>query len=225
VSDFRQRGILPEAMVNELALLGWGPPAGVPEVPLLLEDLVRLFRIEDVNPSPAFFDVKKLEAINGDYLRALSPEEFVARVEPFLVEGERSRPVLRELASEVQTRVRTLAEAEGYVDFLWRDELELDDAAWTKAMKDERAASLLDAMVESLASCEWTADAVREALEHAGRAAGYVRDDGEVQLAKAQAPVRVALTGRGVGPPLFESVVALGRDRSLARLREARARL
>ena len=82
MSDFRARGILPEAMVNYLALLGWGPPDGVEVRPLA--EIVELFRLEDVNPSPAFFDAKKLEAINGDYIRALPTDEFVARVEPFL---------------------------------------------------------------------------------------------------------------------------------------------
>ncbi|MDQ3292981.1 MAG: glutamate--tRNA ligase, partial [Actinomycetota bacterium] len=130
VSDFEAKGILPEAMVNYLALLGWGPPDGIEVRPLA--ELVELFRLEDVNSSPAFFDVKKLEAINGDYLRALPVEDFLGRVEPFLEHGERSRPVLRELGAEVQTRVRTLADAEGYVDFLWRDEPEIDEAAWAK---------------------------------------------------------------------------------------------
>lgn len=224
VADYRDRGILPEAMVNYLALLGWGPPDGVEVRPLA--EILELFRIEDVNPSPAFFDVKKLEAINGDYLRALDVDEFLRRVEPFLTRPERSKPALTALAAEVQTRVRTLAEAEAYVDFVWLDEPVVDDAAWHKALvRDERAAAMLDHTIEAWASCPLDVDALKAGMEGAGRRAGYVKDDGEVQLAKAQAPVRVALTGRSVGPPLFESVIALGRDRTLARLRGARARI
>jgi glutamyl-tRNA synthetase len=224
VADFRARGILPEAMVNYLALLGWGPPDGVEVRPLA--EIVELFRLEDVNPSPAFFDERKLEAINGEYLRALPVDEFLARVEPFLAHPERSRPALAALGAEVQTRVRTLAEAEGYVDFLWLDEPVIDDGSWQKALvRDERAAAMLDATIEGWTACPLDVDHLKAAMEAAGRAAGYVRDDGEVQLAKAQAPVRVALTGRTVGPPLFESVVALGRDRALARLREARSKV
>jgi glutamyl-tRNA synthetase len=223
VADFRARGILPEAMVNYLALLGWGPPDGVEVRPL--HEIVELFRLEDVNPSPAFFDERKLEAINGDYLRALPVEEFLARVEPFLREGERSRPALRALAAEVQTRIRTLAEAEGYVDFLWLDEIDLVERDWAKATKDERAPRMLDAAWAAWSSCAWERDAVAEAFEEAAGSVGWLKDDGTVNIGKAQAPVRVALTGRAVGPPLWESVVALGRDRALARLREARATL
>lgn len=230
VSDFRDRGILPEAMVNYLALLGWGPPDGVEVRPLA--EVVDLFRLEDVNSSPAFFDVKKLEAINGDYLRALPTDEFLERVEPFLAEGERSRPVLRELAAEVQTRVRTLADAEGYVDFLWLDEPAIDEAAWKKAIEnDERAGAMLDGTIESWSSVPFDDGPLRDGMEAAAVAAGYVNAEGGAQLGKAQAPVRVALTGRSSGPPMFGEgdgtgaglVTALGRDRTLARLRKARA--
>jgi glutamyl-tRNA synthetase len=224
VSDFRARGILPEAMVNYLALLGWGPPDGVEVRPLA--EIVELFRLDQVNSAPAFFDERKLEAINGDHLRALPVEEFLTRVQPFLTQPERSAPVLRKLAADVQTRVRTLAEAEGYVDFLWLDEPVVDDAAWQKALvKDDRAAAMLDATIAGWESCPLEVEPLKAAMEAAALAAGYRNAEGGPQLSKAQAPVRVALTGRGVGPPLFESVVALGRDRTLARLREARASL
>ena len=223
VSDFQARGILPEAMVNYLALLGWGPPDGIEVRPLA--ELVELFRLEDVNPSPAFFDVKKLEAINGDYLRALPVEEFVARVEPFLEHGERSHPALLGLADAVQTRVRTLAEVEGFVDFVWLDEPVIDERDFAKAMKDERSPAMLDATARAWSTCPWDDVAVLEAFEAAARSVGWLKDDGSVHIRKAQEPVRVAITGRGVGPPLWESVVAVGRDRSVARLRQARARL
>lgn len=224
VGDFRARGILPEAMVNYLVLLGWGPPDGVEVRPLA--ELVELFRLEDVNQSPAFFDVKKLESINGDYIRALPTAEFLARVEPFLTDPERSRPALTALAAEVQTRVRTLAEAEGYVDFLYLDDPVVDEGAWQKALlKDDRAAAMLDATMAGWESCPLEPEALKEAMEAAALAAGYVNAEGGPQLARAQAPVRVALTGRTVGPPLFESVVALGRERTLDRLRKARAKL
>jgi glutamyl-tRNA synthetase len=224
VSDFRARGIVPEAMVNYLALLGWGPPDGVEVRPR--EELVELFRLEDVNPSPAFFDVRKLESINGDYVRALPTDEFLTRVEPFLTEPDRSRPALEALAAEVQTRVRTLADAEGYVDFLYLDEPVIDDAAWQKVLvRDDRAGAMLDATIAAWEGCPPEADALKAAMEQAAMQVGYVNAEGGPQLAKAQAPVRVALTGRTVGPPLFESVVALGRERTLDRLRKARASL
>jgi glutamyl-tRNA synthetase len=224
VSDFRDRGILPEAMVNYLALLGWGPSDGVEVRPL--EEIVELFRLEDINASPAFFDVRKLEAINGDYLRALDTDEFLRRVEPFLQQPDRSRPALRQLAAEVQTRVRTLAEAEGYVDFLWQEEPVVDDVSWQKALvRDDRAPAMLDGTIAAWGACPLEPEALKAAMEAAALSAGYVNAEGGPQLAKAQAPVRVALTGRSVGPPLFESVVALGRERTLERLKKARASL
>jgi glutamyl-tRNA synthetase len=223
VSDFRAKGILPEAMVNHLALLGWGPSDGVEVRPLA--EIVELFRLEDVNSSPAFFDVKKLEAINGDYLRALPVDDFVARVEPFLSAPERSRPWVERLAVEIQTRVRNLADVESAVDFLWLDEPGVVAADWDKAMKDDRAPLMLDAVVDawSSPSCPFEVDALKAAMETAAVAVGWVNAEGGPQLGKAQAPVRVALTGRSVGLPLFESVVALGLERTLERLRKARA--
>jgi glutamyl-tRNA synthetase len=226
VADYRDAGFLPEAMVNYLALLGWGPPDGVEVRPL--GEIVELFRLEDVNPSPAFFDVRKLTHINGEYIRALPVDEFLARAEPFLAHGEPARQALRRLGPEVQQRVSTLAEAEGYVDFLFLDEPAVDQTAWDKAMRDERAPNMLDATRQRLAGVpesSWDADTVEAGVRDAAVEAGYLNAEGNPQLAKAQGPVRVAITGRSVGPPLWQSIVALGRDASVARLAEARARL
>ena len=233
VSDFRSRGILPEAMVNYLALLGWGPKDGVEVRPLA--EIVDLFRLDDVNSAPAFFDVKKLDAINGDWLRSLPVDDFLARVEPFLESGERSSGAVAALAVDAQTRVRTLAEVEGFADFLWLDEPAIDDAAWQKVVvKDERAGAMLDATIAGWEGVAFEAGPLREALEQAAVAAGYVNAEGGAQLGKAQGPVRVALTGRSSGPPMFPAddvpgstgfVLPLGADRTLERLRKARASL
>jgi glutamyl-tRNA synthetase len=226
VADYRSAGFLAEAMVNHLALLGWGPPDGVEVRPL--GEIVELFRLEDVNPSPAFFDVRKLTHINGEYIRALPVEEFLVRADPFLVHGEPARAALRRLGPEVQQRVSTLAEAEGYVDFLFLDEPVIDEAAWAKAMRDERAPAVLDATrlrLSGLADASWDVDAVEAGVRDAAVEAGYVNAEGNPQLAKAQAPIRVAITGRSVGPPLWQSIVALGREASVTRLRAARAKL
>lgn len=226
VQDFADAGYLPEAMVNHLALLGWGPKDGVEVRPI--EEIVDLFRLTDVTPSPAFFDVKKLQAFNADKLRALSTEEFVARATPFL-----TRPgadaALASLAPMVQERVRVLTEVEPMVAFLLDGPLEVDEASWDKAMVQGKAApEMLDATVaqlDALGEGDWTADGVRAAVEAAAVAVGLVNAEGQAQLSKAQGPVRVATTGRSVGPPLFEALEALGRARTLDRLREARARL
>jgi glutamyl-tRNA synthetase len=225
VADFAAEGYVPEAMVNYLALLGWGPRDGVEIRPL--EEIVDQFRLEDVTPSPAFFDVKKLQHINAEYIRALPTDEFLRRVRPFLTRGDEAAAALEPLAALVQERVRLLSEVEPMISFLLDDEPERDADAWTKAMvKGKAAPEMLAASIAALTLLtEWTAQAIRSAVEAAAVEAGLVNDEGQPQLSKAQAPVRVATTGRSVGPPLFESLEALGRERTLSRLREAAAEL
>jgi glutamyl-tRNA synthetase len=223
VAEFEAAGYLPEAMVNHLALLGWGPKDGVEIRPL--GEIVELFRLDDVNPSPAFFDVQKLQAFNAEYLRALPTAEFLDRARPFLSAG--AVQALEPLTGLVQERVRTLGEVEPMIAFLLDEPLEIDDGSWDKAMvKGKAAAEMLDATIAGLDGLDsWTADSIRAAIEDAARTAGLVNAEGQPQLSKAQAPVRVAVTGRSVGPPLFESLEALGAARTLARLRAARERL
>jgi glutamyl-tRNA synthetase len=222
---FRASGHLPEAMVNYLALLGWGPPDGVEVRPVA--EIVELFRLEDVTPSPAFFDLRKLSHVNAEYIRALDADEFVARSRPFLTHGEASEAVLRPIAELVRDRVRLLSEVEPMIDFLRDDELVVDDESWQKGVVrlGDRAATMLDAATAALEACAWDAGAIEAALSGAATEAGFVNAEGNPQMSKAQAPVRVAVTGRSVGPPLYESLVVLGRERTLARLRAARARL
>jgi glutamyl-tRNA synthetase len=225
VADFQAAGYLPEAMVNYLALLGWGPKDGVEIRPLT--EIVERFRLEDVTSSPAFFDTKKLQAFNAEYVRALAPADFLERTRPFLTRGAAAEAALAPIATLVQERVRLLTEVEPMIAFLLDEPLEIDDESWTKAIVKGRAAlEMLDATIAALGALErWSAEAIRAAIEGAAVAAGLVNAEGQAQLSKAQGPVRVATTGRSVGPPLFESLEALGRDRTLDRLQAARARL
>jgi glutamyl-tRNA synthetase len=225
MSDYRDRGYLPEAMVNYLALLGWGPPDGIEVRPV--SEIVDLYRLEDVNPSPAFFDQKKLLHVNAEHIRALSVDEFVARAEPFLTGGPAAVEALRTLAAETQERVRTLDEVEPMIEFLVVDQPEYDEASWTKAItKGRNVAEMVDATIVRLdALTDWTPEPIQAAVSAAAIDAGLVNAEGNPQLSKAQGPVRVALTGRTVGLPLWESIAVLGRDRTLARLRALRDRL
>jgi glutamyl-tRNA synthetase len=125
----------------------------------------------------------------------------------------------------VQERVRTLAEVPGMLDFLWLEQPEVDEAAWKKATKDERAVAMLGNVARGLADAGWNEESVEEAVREAGMGAGFVNDEGQVQLSKAQAPLRVALTGKRVGLPLWQSIVTLGRERTLDRVARARERL
>lgn len=224
VAEFRAAGYLPEAMVNYLALLGWGPKDGVEVRPLA--EIVELFRLEDVTSSPAFFDVKKLQSFNADHIRALPEAEFLDRVRPFLSSDAAAR-ALEPLAGLVQERVRLLTEVEPMISFLLDAPLEIDDEAWERAVVKAKAASeMLDATIRLLGALSaWDAASIRGAVEAAALEVGLVNAEGQPQLSKAQGPVRVATTGRSVGPPLFESLQSLGRERTLERLRAARARL
>jgi glutamyl-tRNA synthetase len=222
LESFRDEGYLAAAMRNYLMLLGWSPKGDREIVPF--DEMVAEFRIEDVNPSPAFFDVKKLKAFNGEYIRALSVPDFIAACQPWLApdaapwSADRFDPaVFAELAPLAQTRVALLADVVTMVDFAFLPEPARDDGSWAKAMQ-EPAAELLADVTAAYETVEWQADALRERLESIGASYG-------LSLGKAQAPVRVAVTGRTVGLPLFESLVVLGRAETLRRIEAARERV
>lgn len=221
MADYRDRGYLPEAMANYLALLGWGPADGVEVRPMA--EIVELYRLEDVSPSPAFFDQKKLSFVNAEHIRALPTDEFVARATPFLTLGEPAVAALASMAPLVQERVRTLAEVEPMIEFLVVDEPTVDEASWTKAITKGRAVrEMLEATIarlDALVGDAWAPEPIEQAVRAAAVDAGIVNQEGEPQLSKAQGPVRVAVSGRSVGPPLWESLAVLGPDRTMARLR------
>ncbi|WJK37060.1 glutamate--tRNA ligase [Solwaraspora sp. WMMA2065] len=232
---YRDEGYLADAMRNYLMLLGWAPSNDREIVPWSV--IEEEFRLEAVNPSPAFFDERKLRAFNGEYIRALPVEDFIAACQPWLT-GTPSTPAptgsgiapppwraadydpttFAAVAPLAQTRIAVLSEIVTNVDFLFLDVPVIDDAAWAKAMK-AGAADLLDATIAAFAALpDWSAEPLKAALEQVGAERG-------LKLGKAQAPVRVAVTGRSVGLPLFESLEVLGSERTLRRLRNARARL
>jgi glutamyl-tRNA synthetase len=227
LEGYRDEGYLAAAMRNYLMLLGWAPTGDREIVPWSVVEAE--YKIEEVNHAPAFFDVKKLRSFNGDYIRALAPEEFTAVCAPWLM-GTDTIPappwppeafdseVFAEVAPLAQTRIAVLAEIVDHVDFFFLDEPVIDPAAWAKAMKDG-AADILDATIAAFGALEeWSAEPLKATLEEVGLAR-------ELKLGKTQAPIRVAVTGRSVGLPLFESLEVLGRERTLRRLRAARAQL
>jgi glutamyl-tRNA synthetase len=224
VNWYRQEGFLPEAIANYLALLGWSPGDNREE--FTLDDLAAEFDLARVNRNPAQFDVQKLEAINGDKIRALDPADFVARILPFLQRarvigdppGYAEVALVTAAAPLIQTRISRLTQAVSMLVFLFAGEgFEVDEADAAKVLIPD-AAPVLRAAEAALAEVEpWSAEAIQAALS-----AALVEASGlGLKPRVAFAPVRVAVTGHRVSPPLYESIELLGRERTLARLAEA----
>ncbi|HVV09850.1 glutamate--tRNA ligase [Amycolatopsis sp.] len=221
--NYRDRGFIPEGLLNYLALLGWSI-ADDRDV-FSVRELVDAFEITKVSANPARFDVKKAEAINGTHLRALPVEDFVRRVIPYLAAAgvlperpdDEQLAKLSTIAPLVQERVTVLGDAAGLVRFLFVDEQTFapeEDAA-AKALGPD-SEPVLRSAVEALEKLpEWETPLIEQALKDA-----LVEGLG-LKPRKAFAPIRVAITGRTVSPPLYESMELLGRDVSLGRLKRA----
>jgi len=221
LEDYRSRGFLPEAMVNYLALLGWGPPDDIEVRPV--QEIISLFELSDINKSSAMFDIKKLTAINGDYIRLLSHDDLAHRLLPYFETeawfADNGHAEVLEIVPLVRERAKVLGEAPEIVDFLFLDEVTVDADSYSKAIASNAAAvPMLDGAIEVFAVVEWSAEALHEATL-------ALAQSNDLRLGKAQAPIRVAVTGRTVGPPLFEALELLGRDETIRRLTATRAAL
>lgn len=214
----RDRGFIPEGLLNYLALLGWG--IADDHDLFSLDEMVAAFDVADVNSNPARFDQKKADAINAEHIRMLTPEDFSARLRAYLDAHGHDTGLddagFAEAAALVQTRIVVLGDAWDLLKFFDDDSYVLDEKAAAKELKAE-AAVVLDAALAALeAAPQWTTASIEEALKTA------LLDGLELKPRKAFGPIRVAVTGATISPPLFESMELLGRDRSLARLRAAR---
>jgi glutamyl-tRNA synthetase len=214
LEQYRDEGYLPAAMVNYLMTLGWSPGDEEIQPWSVIEER---FRLEDVNLSPAFFDLKKLAAFNGEYIRMLSVDELVEACEPWLP-SEWDREIFRAMAPHIQPRLVTLADAPAAVDFLFLDEPEIDEPSWEKAFAPDYALPLLSDMIAAYSTCAWDHPTLKAVMEERMEPYG-------IKLGKASAATRVAVTGRSVGPPLFEALEVMGRDESLRRMRAALDRM
>lgn len=227
---YREQGFLPEGLLNYLALLGWSLPAvdGVERDVFTLEEMVEAFEISRVNPNPARFDLKKCEAINGDHVRLLSDEDLRARLVPrFAAEGlvqdpptEAQSAMLAAAVPLVHERMGLLTEAVSMLRFLFVDEADFtidpDDRA---KQLDEKGLEVVQAALTALEAIGSTVEWSTPTIEGALRAA--LVDDLGLKPRLAFGPVRVAVTGSRISPPLFESIELLGRTRTLERLRAA----
>lgn len=214
----RDRGFIPEGLLNYLALLGWSI-ADDHDI-FSLQEMVAAFDVADVNSNPARFDQKKADAINAEHIRLLAPEEFVARLRAFFAAHGYELGVddsaFAVAADLVQTRVVVLGDAWGLLKFLNDDVYAIDPGSARKEL-GEASLPVLDAAIGALESIDaWTTPAIEEALKNA------LIEGLELKPRKAFGPLRVAVTGATVSPPLFESMELLGSDRTLQRLRNAR---
>nr|BFF07151.1 glutamate--tRNA ligase [Brevibacterium otitidis] len=216
----RDNGFIREGLINYLGLLGWsiGPDRDV----FTVEEFIDAFDIHDVLPNPARFDVKKATAINGDHIRMLDAADFRTRLVPYLqragIVGEqlsaREDEILTAAAPLVQTRMNLLGEAPDLLGFLFTSDRDLDlTAEGLKTLKDT-APEVLAASLRVLEPLDdWSTEAIQDALQTA------LVDEMGIKPRLAFGPLRVAVSGRRVSPPLFESMEILGKDSSLIRLR------
>ncbi len=216
LESYRDEGYRADAMVNYLMTLGWSP--GDEEIQPWTA-MQETFALEDVAKSPAFFDLKKLAAFNGTYIRAMSVEEFVAATEPWCAQWREAHPdavwnaaQFAAMSPFIQQRATTLAEAPGVVDFMFLPHPQFDEKDLSKAWAVEDATALVAETIAAFETCDWTHEAMKAAFDAIAEAHG-------LKPGKAQAPIRVAITGRTVGPPLYEAMELLGRDEVLRRLR------
>lgn len=221
----RERGMLPEGLLNYLALLGWG--LSDDRDVFTLQEMVEAFDVRQVNANPARFDQKKADAINAEHIRALPPEEFARRLREFLVahpadDGTTLPADLDEerwavIADLLQTRIVVLSDAWSLLRFLVVDEsaFTVDPQSAAKNLKAE-SREVVDAAIVALEAVEgWTTTAIEAALS------GALVEDLGIKPRKAYGPVRVAVTGSHISPPLFESLELLGKETAVARLRSA----
>lgn len=215
---FREQGYLPEALFNYLALLGWSPGEGEEQEIFSREELVKRFSIERVNRAGAVFDEEKLLWMNGVYIRSLPPEDFIARSVPFIEQAgfKVDLESYRLLAPHLQERAKRLTDLPEMVDFLFSQEIKRDlQQMFKKGIDQEKAAQILSSVAELFEggqefSVAWLEEQLRGLAERLN-----------LKVGPTFGVIRIAITGKAVSPPLFESMLALGRKRALKRIQEA----
>jgi len=223
---YREEGYLPEGLLNYLALLGWAFGNDVEF--FSKEEMATVFDVARVNANPARFDLKKCTSINGDWIRTLEPQDLVTRLTPYLIkEGVLSAEpagnqmsVLLLAIPLIQERMETLRQGVGMLGFLFADQpgspsFQVDPAEAEKVLTPDAQPVLVAARDALISITDWTTENIEESLRVA------LIDGMALKPKVAFGPVRVAVTGRRVSPPLFESLEILGQERSLARITSA----
>ena len=219
IAWYRDAGFLPEAICNYLALLGWSP--GDDRENVTMQELTELFTVERVNSSPARFDMKKLEAINGDKIRVLDIDDFLSRALPFVIKAgiisgtDSEKAVIKSVLPIIQERIAKLSEVPQMVKFLFGESVEIEGESKEK-ISDEVSK---DVLRRSLAALEpltlWNHLSIDAALR------AVLIDEMGLKPRIAFGAVRIAVTGSHISPPLFESMELLGKERAITRIKNA----
>ncbi len=219
IAWYREHGFLPEAICNYLALLGWSP--GDDKENITMKELVELFTVERVNSSPARFDMKKLEAINGDKIRALTQSEFLQWALPFLTQAKVISGTTEEIdlvkaaLPIIQERIVTLSEIPAMLNFLFVKQFAVDAQEQPKLLEVGAQEVLKVALARCSELTNWDHLSIEEVLRKA-----LIVELG-LKPRIAFSALRIAVTGSHISPPLFESMQLLGKERSLARISSA----
>jgi len=213
VAQFREDGYLPEALINYLALIGWSP--GTEDEIFSMDDLIRVWKIELVQSAGGKWDKERLDYFNGVWIRKLSVDELVRRLEPF-VPAEWDRGLLKRIVPHIQERMKTLKDAAEQIRFLFTDDIGYESKLLIPKKSDRiSTAEALARARAVLAEIEpFTAQLIRPALE-------TLADDLKWSKKDLAEPIRMAITGRKIGPPLYESLEILGKAKSLERVERA----
>jgi glutamyl-tRNA synthetase len=219
LTDFRDAGYLSDAVFNYLCLLGWSVDG---DTTIFSRDqAVASFDLADVSKNPATFDPEKLTWMNGEYIRSMDPAVFQELALPFVTESlgrplnEPEVEVFREISPLVQERTKLLPEVGGQVGFLFSEIENYDEASWQKVMTKDGVPEVLAAAIARLSGVDtWDAETLDSELR-------ALLAEMEIGVGKGLQPMRVAITGSSISPPLFESMAALGKDKSIGRLEAA----
>ena len=218
VSEFRDEGYLPEALRNFLAFVGWAPGSGIEKEIMPIDELINLFDLAHVNPAPAAFPYDKLDWMNEQYIHALPAGELAERLYPFLIEAgvQVDTDRLLKITPDIRERLTTLKDAVAATDFLFAEHVSPDPRALVgKGLTIEQTLSLLQQAEKLISTFEpFEAEPLEQACRATAEASG-------LKPGPFFTPLRVAVTGKTVSPPLFGSIVALGREKTIERLKNA----
>jgi glutamyl-tRNA synthetase len=216
--DYKEKGFLPEAIMNFITLLGWSP--GEDQELFSVDELIERFNIEGIVNHPVVFDIEKLEWMNGVYMRAADVERITELCLPYLQQAglvpanpdDATMAYIRQVIGLVKDRMKVLTDVTDMADFFLRDELSYEEKGFSKWLSSPETSELLRNLAARFENLqEFTVEAIEEEVRKSG-------EDMGISGGPVVHPVRMAVTGRTVGPGLFESMAVLGRDRVIRRL-------